>query len=104
MPLLKTAAAARAGGMLGHEDGMVGHRSLTAVVFRFCRGEALFDEVSSVIEDHVESLAVQVLAFLRSQAKPAAKPRTAKTLKDVVEVIHRRASVFRSRAGLEEYR
>ncbi len=75
--------------MLGHEYGMIPHRRLAAVVFRFGRGEPLFDEISRVIEDHVEPLAVQVFAFFCSQVKPAAKLRPRQALKDLVEVTHR---------------
>ena len=73
MPLLETSAAARGGGVLGDENRMTGHRRLPAVIFRICRCEPLLDEVSSVIEDHVEPLALQILSFFRSQVKPAAK-------------------------------
>lgn len=75
--------------MLRYEDGMTGHRRLPAVIFRICRCEPLLDEVSSVIEDHVEPLALQILSFSCSQVKSAAKPRTTEPLEDVVEVIHR---------------
>ena len=97
MPLLEAAPAASAGGVLGHEEWMVAHRSLAAIVRWLCRREPLFDEVSSMIEDDVESLAGKVLSFSRSQVKPAPKTRPGQALEDSVQIIHRR---IRSRGRL----
>ena len=65
VPFLQAAAAAGGRGVLSHEDGVVAHRSLPAVIERMSGGQPLGDEPRAVLENRLEALTLEVITFLR---------------------------------------
>ncbi len=63
MPFLQAAAAAGGRGVLSHEDRVVAHGGLLAVIVRMGRREPLGDEPSAVLQNRLEPFAIQIVAF-----------------------------------------
>ncbi len=61
MPVLQALATACAGGVLSDKDRMVPHRCLTPVVGRISVGQSLRDEITSMLDDRLQSLLPQVI-------------------------------------------
>lgn len=72
--------------MLGHEDGMIAHRRLLAVMGRMGGREPLRDEPRTVLQDGLESLVLQVGAFLLNEPEPVAKAGMRQAIKQFVQV------------------
>jgi hypothetical protein len=89
MPLLQAAAAASSRGVLRHEGGMVAERGLLAIVQGNGGGEALVDELGSMLHDLRESFALEVRQLPPLEPEAAAESGSLKLLKDLVQSTHR---------------
>ena len=87
VPFFQTAAAAGGRGVLGHEDGMVAHWRLPAVVVRAGRGEPLPDEPVAVLDDRLQPLALKIRTFPLAEPEPAAKRGFRQPFKQMISIV-----------------
>src|SRR4051794_24747931 len=88
VPFLQAAPAARRGRVLRHEDGVVAHRRLLAVVRRVRRGKPLLDEDSAMLQDDLKPFLPKVFSFGVPEAEPAPQVGSLQPLEDLIQVAH----------------
>ncbi len=88
MPAFQTAPAAGRRGVLSDENRMVTVGSLFSIVGWISRGKALFDKISSVLFNYVNSLVLKVAQFFPPKVKPLPEGRTSQLVKQGVQVLH----------------
>jgi hypothetical protein len=89
MPFLETGTAARAGRVLGYEDGMPTKWRLLAVIGRICRSEASVDKIGGMVQDGRKAFRSQIGALLGSKVEALPEGRLRQGGEELVHVSHR---------------
>lgn len=86
VPLVKTASAAAACGVLGYKDRMTAHRGLPAVVGRTGWGQTLPHKVFGMASDDDKALGLYILAVGLPEMETPPEVRLIKSSKEVGKV------------------